>query len=191
MGMKLLRIAAFSDADQGGNPAGVVITDSHPDETEMRRIATEVGYSETAFAMLALGAALALAHGNGVYRLHLNSADITVSGECHGGQLSAALQSPPTHSEPMPAELLAAVLGLFGYVEDDLDLDIPPARVHGGADHLALCLNSRAALAAMHYELDAGRELMNRENLITILFAYDGGLCRLSARPRLGARRFD
>jgi PhzF family phenazine biosynthesis protein len=51
MGMKLLRIAAFSDADQGGNPAGVVITDSHPDETEMRRIATEVGYSETAFAM--------------------------------------------------------------------------------------------------------------------------------------------
>jgi PhzF family phenazine biosynthesis protein len=190
MGMKLLRIAAFSDADQGGNPAGVVITDSHPDETEMRRIATEVGYSETAFAMpqgdawrvryfspesevpFALGAALALAHGNGVYRLHLNSADITVSGECHGGQLSAALQSPPTHSEPMPAELLAAVLGLFGYVEDDLDLDIPPARVHGGADHLALCLNSRAALAAMHYELDAGRELMNRENLITILFAY-------------------
>jgi PhzF family phenazine biosynthesis protein len=72
----------------------------------------------------------------------------------------------------MPAELLAEVLGLFGYVADDLDLDIPPARVHGGADHLALCLNSRAALAAMHYELDAGRELMNRENLITILFAY-------------------
>ena len=194
--MKLLRIAAFSDADQGGNPAGVVITDSHPDETEMRRIATEVGYSETAFAMprgdawrvryfspesevpfcghatIALGAALALAHGNGVYRLHLNSADITVSGECHGGQLSAALQSPPTHSEPMPAELLAEVLGLFGYVADDLDLDIPPARVHAGANHLALCLNSRAALAAMHYELDAGRELMNRENLITILFAH-------------------
>jgi predicted PhzF superfamily epimerase YddE/YHI9 len=127
---------------------------------------------------LALGAALALAHGNGVYRLHLNSADITVSGECHGGQLSAALQSPPTHSEPMPAELLAAVLGLFGYVEDDLDLDIPPARVHGGADHLALCLNSRAALAAMHYELDAGRELMNRENLITILTAAFAGYLR-------------
>ena len=72
----------------------------------------------------------------------------------------------------MPAELLAEVLGLFGYVEDDLDLDIPPARVHAGANHLALCLNSRAALAAMHYELDAGRELMNRENLITILFAH-------------------
>ena len=194
--MNLLRIAAFSDADRGGNPAGVLIADAHPGEDEMRRIAAEVGYSETAFAMpqgdawrvryfspesevpfcghatIALGAALALAHGNGVYRLHLNSADITVTGECNDGQITAALQSPPTHSEPLPAGLLAEVLELFGYTDDDLDSRIPPARVHGGADHLALCLNSRAALAAMQYELDAGRELMNRENLITILFAY-------------------
>jgi len=194
--MNLLRIAAFSDADRGGNPAGVLIADNHPGEDEMRRIAAEVGYSETAFAMpqgdawrvrffspesevpfcghatIALGAALALAHGNGVYRLHLNSADITVTGECNGGQISAALQSPPTHSEPMSTELLAEVLELFGYSDDDLDSRIPPARVHGGADHLALCLNSRASLAAMQYELNAGRKLMNRENLVTILFAY-------------------
>jgi len=194
--MKLLRIAAFSDADRGGNPAGVMIADTHPAEDEMRRIAAEVGYSETAFAMpqgdawrvryfspesevpfcghatIALGAALAQAHGNGVYRLQLNSADITVSGEYNGEQISAALQSPPTRSEPMTAQLLAEVLELFGYTHQDLDSGIPPARVHGGADHLALCLNSRAALAAMQYELNAGRELMNRENLITILFAY-------------------
>ena len=194
--MYLLRIAAFSDTDRGGNPAGVMIADTLPGEDEMRRIAAEVGYSETAFAMpqgdawrvryfspesevpfcghatIALGAALALAHGNGVYRLHLNSADITVTGECNDRQITAALQSPPTHSEPLPAGLLAEVLELFGYTDDDLDSRIPPARVHGGADHLALCLNSRAALAAMQYELDAGRELMNRENLITILFAY-------------------
>ena len=194
--MKLLRIAAFSDAGRGGNPAGVMIADTHPDEAEMRRIAAEVGYSETAFAMpqgdawrvryfspesevpfcghatIALGAALALEHGNGVYRLTLNSADITVTGECNDERISAALQSPPTHSEPMPSELLAEVLELFGYTEDDLNTGIPPARVHGGANHLALSLNSRAALAAMHYELDAGRELMNRENLITILLAY-------------------
>jgi len=194
--MTLLRIAAFSDGDRGGNPAGVLIADAHPTADEMRRIAAEVGYSETAFAMpqgdawrvrffspesevpfcghatIALGAALAMTHGNGVYRLHLNSADITVTGECNGEQITAALQSPPTHSEPMSAALLAEVLELFGYTDDDLDTGIPPARVHGGADHLALCLNSRAALAAMQYELNAGRELMNREKLITILFAY-------------------
>ena len=46
---EILRIAAFSDGDVGGNPAGVVIG-PHPPEPEMRRIAAEVGYSETAFA---------------------------------------------------------------------------------------------------------------------------------------------
>jgi predicted PhzF superfamily epimerase YddE/YHI9 len=37
--MHLLRIAAFSEADRGGNPAGVMIADTHPGEDEMRRIA--------------------------------------------------------------------------------------------------------------------------------------------------------
>ncbi len=32
---------------------------------------------------------------------------------------------------------------LFGYVIGDLDLNIPPARIHGGADHVVLALESR------------------------------------------------
>jgi PhzF family phenazine biosynthesis protein len=72
----------------------------------------------------------------------------------------------------MSAALLTEVLALFGYRESDLNAEIPPARVHGGADHLALCLNSRAALSAMQYDLAAGRELMKREGVITILLAY-------------------
>ena len=49
--MNLKRIAAFADNAMGGNPAGVLIADVLPEEAEMRRIAAEVGYSETAFAM--------------------------------------------------------------------------------------------------------------------------------------------
>ena len=194
--MNILRIAAFADADRGGNPAGVVIADTHPDDSEMQRIAAEVGYSETAFAMpqgdawrvryfspesevpfcghatIALGAALALRNGNGVYKLKFNHTDITVEGESSDGTLFAALQSPPPHSAPMPDQLLDEVLSLFGYQVSDLSTEIPPALVNGGADHLAVCLNSRAALGSMHYDLDAGRELMNREGVITILLAY-------------------
>ncbi len=48
--MSVLRIAAFSDGDIGGNPAGVLIADELPNESEMQRIAAEVGFSETAFA---------------------------------------------------------------------------------------------------------------------------------------------
>ena len=191
--MTLTRIAAFADEGQGGNPAGVWIADELPAEAEMRRIAAEVGYSETAFAMpqgkafrvryfspesevpfcghatIALGAALAKRFGDGVYPLILNDAEITVQGRQDG---ATSLQSPPTHSAPISDALLAEVLELFGYSCDDLDSSLPPARAHGGADHLVLTLKSRALLGALRYDLDTGRDLMNREGLVTILFAW-------------------
>ena len=48
--MNVLKIAAFSDGEQGGNPAGVVIAEALPPEALMQRIAADVGFSETAFA---------------------------------------------------------------------------------------------------------------------------------------------
>lgn len=210
---ELVRIAAFSDGLQGGNPAGVWIGASLPGAHEMQHIAAEVGFSETAFAApmstplpqgaqaveptaelrewrvryfspeaevpfcghatIALGVALARRFGEGEYGLHLNQAVIKVSGWLDGeGHWQAALQSPPTHSKPATAELVAAALDLFGYTPADLDPRIPPALIHGGAAHLVLALNSRAALAAMEYELELGRTLMRREGLVTILLAH-------------------
>jgi PhzF family phenazine biosynthesis protein len=204
--MNLKRIAAFADGTKGGNPAGVLISDELPDDTEMRHIAAEVGYSETAFAMpvgdawrvryfspesevpfcghatIALGAALAQQQGDGVFPLILNDVEITVEGRRDGDSIAAALQSPPTRSEPISDALLSEVLAMFGYTCGDLNPDLPPARAHGGADHLVLTLNSREALAAMHYDLDQGRELMNREGLITILFAWAETPCRFHTR---------
>ncbi len=46
---EILRYAAFTSDPAGGNPAGVVLDASGLDETTMRTIAAEVGYSETAF----------------------------------------------------------------------------------------------------------------------------------------------
>lgn len=194
--MKILKIAAFSDGDRGGNPAGVAICDVFPDAANMQEIAAQVGFSETAFAVpsgprwrvryfspesevpfcghatIALGAALALRHGDGVFALTLNNAEITVEGRRSGDRVAAALQSPPTRSRPAAPAVLADAIGLFGYTPDDLDPRVPPAVAHGGADHLVLVLHSRAALAAMQYDLDAGRSLMNREGWVTILLAH-------------------
>jgi len=47
--MNVLKLAAFSQNGQGGNPAGVAFYDAMPSEEEMLKIAKEVGYSETAF----------------------------------------------------------------------------------------------------------------------------------------------
>lgn len=196
MTTEILKLAAFSDGDQGGNPAGVWLGASLPDEVRMQQIAADVGFSETVFAAplengwrvryfsplaevpfcghatIALGAVLAAQQGDGVFDLTLNQTQITVEGHAQGSLTSAALQSPPTFSKPVSAQLLEEALTLFGYTHSDLDERIPPAHINGGAGHLILALNSRAALKAMHYEQQAGRELMVREGWATILLAW-------------------
>ena len=52
------------------------------------------------------------------------------------------------------------------------DLGVNASMGPAGADHLILVLKTREALAAMKYELDAGRDLMNKNGLVTILLAY-------------------
>jgi PhzF family phenazine biosynthesis protein len=196
--MEILHISAFSDGNTGGNPAGVLICDLHPSTEKMQKIAADVGYSETAFAMpdtdenvwrvryfspesevpfcghatIALGAALAQKFGRGLYRLNLNETQITVEGSESEGLFQAALQSPPTQSRPSPIEVTEEVLDLFGYSASQLDGSIPPAFINGGANHFVLPLNSRQTLAKMSYDLDAGRILMNRHGWVTIMLTY-------------------
>lgn len=194
--MDTLHIAAFSDGNIGGNPAGVLISDSHPSTQQMQKIAHDVGFSETAFgfakdgkwrvryfspesevpfcghATIALGAALAMQHGNGVYELELNDANITVEGRIEDGAMSAALQSPATSHQLVSASVLAEALDLFGLTEADLNARIPPVIAEAGATHLVLALNSRETLATMSYDLDKGRAFMNANNLVTITLAF-------------------
>lgn len=63
-------------------------------------------------------------------------------------------------------------MALFGLCKTDLDDRLPPARIHGGADHLVFVLRDRAALAAMNYDLDDGRRVMRQHNLVTIMLVY-------------------
>src|SRR3954463_15968694 len=46
---EILRYTAFTDSPNGGNPAGVVLDASGLADDEMRAIAADLGYSETAF----------------------------------------------------------------------------------------------------------------------------------------------
>jgi len=197
--MAIQRIAAFTKDGTGGNPAGVMIADIHPPVADMQRIAAEIGYSETAFAMpalgsapdaawrvryfspesevpfcghatIALGAALARAHGAGRYALVLNGANITVEAVADGGGFAVTLQSPPTRSAPADPALIAEALALFGYADHDLDPRLPPHRANAGAAHLVIALRTRARLADMAYDLDAGRRFMQAHGLVTVAF---------------------
>ncbi|MBU4434733.1 MAG: PhzF family phenazine biosynthesis protein [Alphaproteobacteria bacterium] len=194
--MNIQRFAAFSDGDTGGNPAGVVIADAMPEAAAMQAIAAEVGYSETAFvvpagdqwrvryfapevevpfcghATIALGAALAQRVGDGVFALQLNDGAITVEGRRSGPLIEASLQSPPTRSAPAASRIVDEALTLFSLSGDDLDPSLPPGLAHAGANHLVLALKSRRRLAAMRYDLEAGREVMARAGLVTISLVF-------------------
>jgi PhzF family phenazine biosynthesis protein len=196
--MNILRIAAFSDGDMGGNPAGVVLGDSFPSPDVMQATAKEVGFSETVFAApdgegsrwrvryfspesevpfcghatIALGAALAEMKGAGTFRLRLNEAEISVEGSALGRLYSSALQSPPTRSSALDEAEADATLALFGYRRPQLDAAIPPARIHGGADHHVLALRNRDDLARMRYDLDDGRAFMRARGLVTIMLVH-------------------
>ncbi|MBI6765169.1 PhzF family phenazine biosynthesis protein [Pseudomonas syringae] len=196
MTTEVLKLAAFSDGDRGGNPAGVWIGDALPEDAVMQQIAADIGFSETAFAApveggwrvryfsplaevpfcghatIALGAALAAQQGDGVFQLTLNQAQITVEGHAQGSLTSAALQSPPTFSKPVSVPVLEEALALFGYNHADLDERITPAHINGGAGHLLLALNSRERLKAMRYEQQTGHDLMVREGWATILLVW-------------------
>ncbi|HSX58885.1 MAG TPA: PhzF family phenazine biosynthesis protein [Tahibacter sp.] len=204
--MDVMRIAAFSDGEQGGNPAGVWIGEALPEAETMQRIASDVGFSETAFAApidggwrvryfapqteipfcghatIALGAALALRHGDGDFALTLNHAWIGVAGRRDGATIAATLRSPPTRSAAADPALLERALALFGLDRADLDPRLPPAQIHGGADHLLLALRSRETLAAMRYNLDAGRTLMREAGWITIALVWAESPQRFHAR---------
>jgi PhzF family phenazine biosynthesis protein len=194
--MTVLRIAAFSDGNKGGNPAGIWIGDDLPSASKMQAIAADVGFSETAFAVpegdawrvryfsplcevpfcghatIALGAALALEHGDRTFELKLNRAEISVAGRRDGQTIASALQSPPTRSAPLDPSLQGDLLDLFDYATGDLDLRIPPAMIHAGADHALLALKKRDALARMSYDLERGRELMEKAGIVTVALVF-------------------
>ena len=165
----------------------------------MARIAADVGYSETAFAVsqdaegrkwrvryfspesevpfcghatIALGAALGQRAGGGTYDLTLNDASISVDAEQTDAGMVATLSSPPTDSRAANPAELAGALGLFGLTAADLDERLEPARIHGGADHLLLALKDRRRLAEMTYDLDRGRDMMRRYGLVTIMLVH-------------------
>jgi len=194
--MDVMRIAAFSDGNSGGNPAGVAIAESLPPSQQMQAVAQDVGFSETAFAApdgkdwivryfspkmevpfcghatIALGAALAMKHGDGVFQLELAETEISVEGRKQGTLYGGALQSPPTQSRPAAEGVIAEALELFGYSRSQLDPRLSPAMVKGGASHLLIALQDRGALAAMSYDQAAGQAFMSKLGLVTVSLVH-------------------
>ena len=190
---RLHRLAAFSDSPDGGNPAGVWIGDALPSDEEMRRIAAEVGYSETAFvapaagtdrtiryyspqaevsfcghATIAAGVVLGEDEGDGVYRLSTPVGVVPVTVRRRDGVREASFTSVVPRQEAASEEFVSAALSALRWGRSDLDDSIPPARAYAGAWHLVLAVLREERLADLGYDFEQLRALMLDGGLTTL-----------------------
>lgn len=189
-----LRYTAFTDTRDGGNPAGVVVTDAALDEPLMQSIAAELGYSETAFLHPAtepdryavryfsplaevpfcghatIAAAVALAERVGprdfVFQTRAGTVPVTTRREAAG--IQATLTSVPPHLYDAPDALLDGALTALGWSQRDLDPALPPRVAFAGARHLILAAGSRERLAALDYDFQALKDCMLAADLTTV-----------------------
>src|SRR3954447_8241896 len=140
---EILRIAAFTDDPNGGNPAGVVLDATGLSDEEMLGIAAELAYSESAFVTAREDGdfdvryfspeaevpfcghatiATAVAMGDGTRTLHTKSGPVTVTTTAG----AATLVSPEPYTEDAPQALLDEALQTLGWQQDDLDPGLAP-----------------------------------------------------------------
>jgi PhzF family phenazine biosynthesis protein len=189
----VLRLSAFTDTPEGGNPAGVVLDASALSDEEMLAIAADVGYSETAFlvarspgvydvryfsplaevpfcghATVASGVALAERDGPGAFVFHTPAGEVGVDTRVEGGRTVATLASVAPHVEQIADATLDAALAALGWGRNDLDPALPPRVGFAGASHLILAAGSRERLAALDYDFEALKALMLDNDLTTV-----------------------
>lgn len=197
MNEQLYRLAAFSTSQAGGNPAGVWLGDALPDAAAMQRIATEVGYSETAFvapldgterhiryysplreisfcghATIAAGVVLGQTAGAGRYRLQTAVGEVLVEVFRDGEQWLAALTSVEPEQRAVPPGWLERVLEALDWRPEELDPALPPMLAYAGAWHLVLAAGSAARLARLDYDVERLKALMEDAGLVTLQLVY-------------------
>lgn len=190
MNANVLRYSAFTMDPAGGNPAGVVLDARDLSDADMQRIATEVGYSETAFllpradgeldvryfsplaevpfcghATIAATVAHAVAHGTGEKVLHTRAGRVRVQVD---GQLRATLTSVAPRVAPLAGKDLDRLLAALRWRRDDLDATLPPAIAYAGAWHPIIAAGTRDRLARLDYDFDALARLMAQCGWTTI-----------------------
>lgn len=190
---ELSRIAAFTRVPTGGNPAGVWVGESLPDQATMLAIAARVGYSETAFiapacglersiryfspeaevefcghATIASGYVLGESEGDATFRLSTLVGTLELSVSSRNEVREAAVTTVEPKQRVVAAGLLVEVLAAIRWKEEQLDSAIPPMLAYAGAWHLVLAAKAPWRLAALDYDFEALKAIMLREGIVTL-----------------------
>jgi PhzF family phenazine biosynthesis protein len=196
--MEVLRYTAFADVPEGGNPAGVVLDARGADDATMQRVATEVGYSETAFlipdgtadlsvryfsplaevpfcghATIASAVAHAHRHGAGLLRYSTAAGPVEVRTEVgDDAAVRATLVSVAPRTVELASDDLDELLAALGWSRADLDTALAPRTAFAGAWHPVIGVATRERLAALDYDFDRLGALMTARNWTTVALVH-------------------
>ena len=194
---EVLRYAAFTNAPEGGNPAGLVLDARHMDEAGMQAVAAAVGYAETAFvtdiavggdprrrsvryfspiaevpfcghATIALAVALSARIGVGSFAFDTPVGPVVIETEGEGEQIRASFTAIEPQVDTFRSGVLTELLGLLGIAEEDLDRSFPPRIAYSGNWHPVLFITQRRVFDSLDFDPDAVRQLMNVHNWTTV-----------------------
>lgn len=170
---QVLRYSAFAASPDGGNPAGVVLDASDLRDEDMQRIATEVGYSETAFvvgrtdgdgatrfrlrywspaaevpfcghATVATAVALAERDGPGSVVFDTNGGPVALRSTTDAdGTVAVSFTSVPPEVRDLDGEVRDRLLTLLGLADSDLDPCFPVQEAFAGNWHPIVFLADR------------------------------------------------
>lgn len=193
MTSKVQRLSAFPFEGRGGNPAGVVLDASYLAESEMQRIAAEVGYSETVFlveqngdrirvryfspemevdfcghATIAAGVALGDALGAGVYIFETNTGDVEVKVLAIGDGYAAELTSTRGHIAEIDIDLLNQLLEILHLESSALSEAHFPKVANAGNSHPIIVLDSPESLKTLSYDFEGLKSLCRAQKWPTI-----------------------
>ena len=188
--MELYTVDAFTDVPLGGNPAGVALfQDKLPDEAEMRRVAAQVGYSETAFlrriapdrfevryftpveevalcghatvGSFSLLLQKGLIEGGRTYIAQTGAGDIRV--DIAAGLVWLDMAVPKELGQLSDADA-SALLSMYG-LEEGAFGTLHPAMVDTGLPDIMMPLANPALLAALKPDMEAISALSKRLNV--------------------------
>lgn len=191
--MEPIRYAAFTADPNAGNPAGVVLADAFPSDDAMQQLATEIGYSETAFvvhtgngryrvryfspaaevdfcghATIALGVALG---ESGLSSAHLDTNVGAVPLEIRTDPIDrvvVTLSAAKAAAHPIDAYQRRRLIDMLALEEADLEAAYPIAIGDSGNLHPVVVLRDRSRLAALDYDFDSLRDLSVEQRWVTV-----------------------
>lgn len=201
---RVLPFVAFTDSGTGGNPAGVVLDAADLSDSQMQQVATEVGYSETAFvtgpierddrpisvrffspagevdfcghATIATAVAIGEATGFGDYRLHTKVGIVEVTAGRDGDATVGTLRSPEIGCSALDETLLDELLASLGWSSSDLAAELPPAIGLAGNRHPVVVVKDLHRLATLSYDFASLQRLCRTQNWVTVQLVVEAGV---------------